>query len=63
MTYLREWRLTRAAHLLDEGAHVVDAARRCGFGDPFRFSADFYKRYGVSPAHYRRAGFASAGSA
>lgn len=62
MTYLRRWRLTRAATLLAEGASVTSAARTSGFGDPFAFSGAFYGRYGVSPGRYRDAG-ASVGSA
>lgn len=62
MTYLRQWRLTRAATLLEEGVSVTSVARSSGFEDPFEFSAAFSSKYGVSPARYRETGV-SAGSA
>ena len=58
MTYLREWRLSRAASMLTQGENVPAAARLSGFEDPFEFSAAFFKKYGVSPARYRTGGTA-----
>ncbi|WP_040156322.1 AraC family transcriptional regulator [Mobilicoccus massiliensis] len=54
MTYLRQWRLTRAATLLaQEEASVATVARRSGFADPFEFSAAFSKKFGLPPSRYR----------
>lgn len=62
MIYLRRWRLSRAATLIDEeGATVAAAARLSGFSDPFEFSAAFSKEFGVAPGRYRSE--RSAGSA
>lgn len=56
MTYLREWRLARAADLLLDPAHTLDAiARRVGYSDGSTLSAIFKNARGVSPQQYRNA--------
>ncbi|WP_232821671.1 helix-turn-helix transcriptional regulator [Desertihabitans aurantiacus] len=56
MSYLREWRLTRAAELLLEPELTLDAiARRVGYSDGSALSTVFKTARGISPQAYRRA--------
>lgn len=54
MTYLKEWRLARAADLLLDPDHTLDTiARRVGYSDGFTLSTIFKSARGVSPQRYR----------
>lgn len=56
-----EHRLVSAAHLLGEPAcSVTQVALGCGFGDLSYFGRAFRKRYGCSPAQWRREAAAAA---
>jgi transcriptional regulator GlxA family with amidase domain len=60
---LSELRLDRARILLcDVGSAVQDVASQCGFQDTAAFSTAFLRRFGASPAAFRRA-FAAQGKA
>jgi transcriptional regulator GlxA family with amidase domain len=51
-----ELRFDRARALLgDPALPIRDVAKQCGFSDPAAFSKAFGKRFGTSPAAYRRA--------
>jgi AraC-like DNA-binding protein len=57
MTYLKEWRLARAADLLLDSHNTLDAiARRVGYSDGFTLSTVFKGARGVSPQQYRDTG-------
>lgn len=57
MTYLREWRLARAADLLLDPDATLDAiARRVGYSDGSALSTVFKHARGVSPQRYRESG-------
>jgi AraC family transcriptional regulator len=54
-TYVRERRLTHAARLLRESAlPLTDISAESGFYDQSHFTRAFTRRFGVSPARYRR---------
>lgn len=54
MTYLKEWRLARAADLLLDPDLTLDAiARRVGYSDGSTLSTIFKNARGVSPRQYR----------
>ena len=54
MRYLKEWRLARAADLLLDPDHTLDAiARRVGYSDGSTLSTIFKSVRGVSPQQYR----------
>jgi AraC-like DNA-binding protein len=56
MAYLKEWRLARAADLLLDPDHTLDAiARRVGYSDGSTLSTIFKSARGVSPQQYRDA--------
>jgi AraC-like DNA-binding protein len=56
MAYLKEWRLARAADLLLDPEHTLDAiARRVGYSDGSTLSTIFKSARGVSPQQYREA--------
>ncbi len=56
MTYLKEWRLARAADLLLDPDLTLDAiARRVGYSDGSTLSTIFKNARGVSPRQYREA--------
>lgn len=61
MAYLMELRLRNAARLLmDPEKRVGEISQMVGFDDPFYFSRQFRKRFGVSPRQWRaRNGVAS----
>ena len=62
MAYLADWRLARAADLLNDTTGTVEQiAREVGYVSPFAFSTAFKKRYGVAPRQFR-AGAASRAS-
>ncbi len=52
--YLIHTRLSRAAQLLARGYTVAESAAICGYSDSFNFSKMFKRRYGVSPAAYKK---------
>lgn len=55
MQYLRELRMQRACHLLDDGSRPVKAiAPTVGYPDPLHFSRVFKGTTGLSPTAYRR---------
>ena len=47
-------RMEKAAELLRMGKSLAETAQACGFEDYFFFIRSFSKKYGVSPAAYRR---------
>jgi AraC-like DNA-binding protein len=54
MTYLKEWRLARAADLLLDPDHTLDSiARRVGYSDGSTLSTIFKGARGVSPQQFR----------
>lgn len=56
MTYLKEWRMARAADLLLDSHNTLDAiARRVGYSDGLTLSSVFKGARGVSPQQYREA--------
>jgi|GEM_PF-524846 len=56
--YIREARLAQAARLLQSqeyGGTIRDLALQCGFVDVDRFRNAFRRRYGMTPAEFRKA--------
>ncbi|XES00270.1 helix-turn-helix transcriptional regulator [Streptomyces sp. S1D4-11] len=54
MTYLRDWRLGRAARLLREtDASLAAIALQIGYSTEFAFAGAFRREYGVSPGRFR----------
>jgi len=54
MAHLKELRLAAAAReLLTSTATIADIADRSGFANPFHFSREFTRRYGMPPRLYR----------
>jgi len=51
---IRQYRLKRAASLLQSGCRVSEVAYRTGFESPFYFSASFKDLYGISPSKYAK---------
>jgi AraC-like DNA-binding protein len=63
LTYLADWRLTRAAELLTESNSTVrEVGRLVGFTSEPAFSRAFSRHFGVPPSRYRRAGARSSSS-
>src|SRR5215831_8753719 len=57
MSYLKRWRLQRAAQLLqDHKLSLSDIAERVGYESSAALSRVFKREFGVSPAQYRRKG-------
>src|SRR5215831_13419027 len=57
MSYLKRWRLQRAAQLLqDHKLSLSDIAERVGYESSAPLSRVFKREFGVSPAQYRRKG-------
>lgn len=54
--YVRRRRLTLAAFDLQNGAKVIDAALRYGYGSPESFSRAFKKLHGIMPAAVKSTG-------
>lgn len=53
--YLVRVRLSRAAGLLETTSYTIaETARSVGYDDVYNFSKIFKKKYGISPAYYRR---------
>jgi AraC-like DNA-binding protein len=53
-TFLLDYRLSRAAEMLEEGnLPIKTIAREVGYNDPFTFSRIFRTKYGISPAQWR----------
>ena len=53
--YIREKRLARAARMLKETtATVTEVAAAVGMESRSYFSVSFKRKYGMSPAHYRK---------
>jgi AraC family transcriptional regulator len=53
--YLVQRRVERAKALLSAGQlPLTEIAVTCGFSNQSHFSAEFRRRVGTSPAHYRR---------
>ena len=50
---VRDFRLQRAAQLLEKGNLVAEVAPAVGFSDKNHFSKLFKKRFGVSPSQYK----------
>ena len=55
MSFLRRYRIDRAAEMLDQQAEctLADVAAACGFADAFSLSKAFKAELGMSPASYR----------
>lgn len=52
--FIREYRLRRAAEMIEEGSYSLsDIAENVGFSNYTHFSVIFKKRFGVSPKDYR----------
>jgi transcriptional regulator GlxA family with amidase domain len=52
--YLREARLDRARHLVEESSlSIKEIMARVGFNDPSHFTRDFSRRHGASPRRIR----------
>jgi AraC-like DNA-binding protein len=52
-TFLKEYRLNEALHLLDKNANNISAiAFDTGFSSPSYFSKCFQKKYGCLPSDY-----------
>lgn len=57
MAFLTDWRLSLAAdRLRDSDDTIASVARSVGYGSPFALSTAFKRRYGTSPAAFRRSG-------
>ncbi|HHV28649.1 AraC family transcriptional regulator [Acetivibrio mesophilus] len=50
--YIQKKRLIMARALLRDGAKIMDAAMRCGFGNYSSFNRAFKKEYSISPREY-----------
>ena len=53
--YLISVRMAEAQRCLAQGLPVGETAERCGYGDVFLFSKMFKRRFGVSPANWKKA--------
>ncbi len=63
MTFLKQWRLARAADLLCEpGATVTTVAEQVGYTSPYAFSTAFKRVRGISPSQHRETALAGAQS-
>jgi AraC-like DNA-binding protein len=52
--YLREERMTRSAHLVNEhNLSIKEIAKRCGYDDVSNFYRDFRKAYKMTPKEMR----------
>lgn len=57
MTFLKNWRMARAADLLRQPDETVaSVAEKIGYSTPFAFSAAFKRVRGMSPRQYRARG-------
>ncbi|WP_035799753.1 AraC family transcriptional regulator [Kitasatospora mediocidica] len=55
LSYLKSWRMTRAAELLREADVPLSAvAAQSGYGSEFAFGKAFKREYGLAPGSYRR---------
>lgn len=55
MEYVRDWRLSRARHLLKESQSSIDEiADQCGYQSVPSFSRLFKKRFGEGPGQFRK---------
>ena len=55
--YIREFRLSRARHLLQMStARVKEISDICGFASPAHFSRTFRTKFGISPGRIRKTG-------
>jgi len=52
--YLLEQRLLRARHYLEQGRALAQISERCGFSSQSALTNAFRKRFGDTPARYRR---------
>lgn len=52
--YIVSTRMAVAQKALSEGLSVASAAERCGYTDVFLFSKMFKRRFGVSPANWKK---------
>lgn len=52
-SYLVDFRLERAAELLQRKLPCTQVAAQIGYPDPVQFSRMFHRRYGVAPSKYR----------
>ena len=56
LTWYKRLRMTNAAEQLGTPhLRIADVAAAVGYDDPFHFSRDFRKHFGVSPRAYRQA--------
>ena len=55
MAYLQSIRLRHSVYYLsDLNLSIAEVSRRSGFADPFYFSRQFRRKYGISPQGYRK---------
>ncbi|MGW3660875.1 AraC family transcriptional regulator [Streptomyces sp. NPDC005151] len=55
LSYLKHWRMTRAAKLLREAdVPLSTVAAQAGYGSEFAFGKAFKREYGLAPGNYRR---------
>ena len=52
--YIVSTRMAVAKKALLEGLSVASTAERCGYTDVFVFSKMFKRRFGISPAHWKK---------
>lgn len=52
--YIISVRMAEAVRCLSEGLSVGESAERCGYSDMFLFSKMFKRRFGVSPANWKK---------
>lgn len=52
--YIVQVRLEESKSFLSRGYSVQESAHLCGYDDPAGFSRMFKKRYGISPAYWKR---------